>query len=258
MSQKEYYEKEADEERHLYFGKYVFSEESKKTSFPHFHDSLEFIFVREGAYWVHAGTQQRQLFARQCAFIDSFVPHYYRQVGKATVYAVVMDKKLFSNGTFTGYFPDLFPAIQEEDFSVFMRFFDWAEPFILQNEETKTGFANMLAGLLLSFCPLHEKKEDRTARAFAEVLKYLNAHFKENITLSSLAARFSYTKTYFSSLFNRFTGMPLRAYINSRRIGEVMRLKAQDPARSLFSLATECGYENEKTFYRAYAKYHKK
>ena len=116
----------------------------------------------------------------------------------------------------------------------------------------------MFAGLLYEFGPSQERKENKTARAFSEVLRYLNAHYREEITLSSLAARFSYAENYFSALFNDFTGMSLREYVNRRRIAEVLRLKAKNPAASLFSLALDCGYVSEKTFYRALAKYGKK
>ena len=52
--------------------------------------------------------------------------------------------------------------------------------------------------------------------------------------------------------------MSLREYVNRRRIAEVLRLKAKNPAAPLFSLALDCGYVSEKTFYRALAKYGKK
>lgn len=254
----EVYEQAADVSGHLYFARYDFSDTDDPPSFAHFHDSVEFILVREGAYLVHIGTQERLLSAGEIAFADSFVPHFYRTTGAATVYAIVIDKNLFSGDALSSRVFPPFPAISAENFAALTRFFDSCAPYIFANGQTKSGFADMLAGLLYAFCPSQERKENKTARAFAEVLKYLNAHFREDISLSALAARFSYAENYFSALFNDFTGMSLREYVNRRRIAEVLRLKAKDPSASLFSLALDCGYVSEKTFYRALAKYGKK
>lgn len=254
----EFYEKEADVSGHLYFSRYDFSPSDDPPSFAHFHDSVEFIFVREGSYLVHVGAQERLLHAGEIAFADSFVPHFYRAAGKAAVYAIVIDKNLFSGDALSSRTFPPFPAVSAENFDAIMRFFDTCAPYIFLNAQTKAGFSDMLAGLLNEFCPSQERKENKTARTFTEVLKYLNGHFREEITLPSLAARFSYAENYFSALFNAFTGMSLREYVNRRRIAEVLRLKAKNPEQSLFSLALDCGYVSEKTFYRSLAKYGKK
>ena len=77
----EFYEKAADESGHLYFARYDISDGDNRPYFPHFHDSLEFILVREGTYLVHVGAQERLLHAGEIAFVDSFVPHFYRTAG---------------------------------------------------------------------------------------------------------------------------------------------------------------------------------
>lgn len=256
----EYYEKEADENGHLYFDKYVITAESPRASFAHFHDSVEFIFVREGRYEAHVNGQNRLLCAGEFSFADSFSPHFYRVAGDAIVYAVVIDKKLFTGDPFSARVFAPFPDISAKNFAAVMRFFDCTEPLLSPqtkhgSTEIKTGFANLLSGMLYRFCDTQEKKENKTAKVFVEVLKYLNEHFREEITLSYLAAKFSYAENYFSTLFNDFTGMSLREYVNRWRIGEVLRVKARQGDRSLFSIALDCGFTSEKTFYRAYAKY---
>ena len=68
----EFYEKAADESGHLYFARYDISDGDNRPYFPHFHDSPEFILVREGTYLVHVGAQERLLHAGEIAFVDSF------------------------------------------------------------------------------------------------------------------------------------------------------------------------------------------
>lgn len=255
MKTNEYYEKAADVNEHLHFSERVFEDTGGAPMMPHFHDSVEFIFVKEGKYLVNAGSAQRVLKAGEAAFIDSFVPHYYAAKKKATVYAVVIEKKLCRGDLFSTRVFETFPKISEQDFSTIIGFFDSIKGYVFANKQTKAGFANMLIGLLLVYCDTFERKENKTARTFTEVIRYLNDHFKEDVTLKSLAKRFSYAENYFSALFNDFTGMSLREYVNRKRIAEVLRIKSENPNRSLFSVAETCGYTNEKTFYRAYAKY---
>lgn len=257
MNAPEYYEKEADENGHLYFDKYVITAANPHASLAHFHDSVEFIFVREGRYEAHVNGQSRLLSAGEFSFADSFVPHFYRVAGDAIVYAVVIDKKLFTGDALFSRVFAPFPQISAVNFAAIMQLFDCVEPLICAqaSAEIKSGFANMLLGMLFRFCESCEKKENKSARVIADTLKYLNERFREEITLSSLASKFSYAENYFSSLFNHFTGMSLREYVNRRRIGEVLRIKAQQNGRSLFSIALDCGFTSEKTFYRAYAKY---
>ena len=149
----EFYEKAADESGHLYFARYDISDGDNRPYFPHFHDSPEFILVREGTYLVHVGAQERLLHAGEIAFVDSFVPHFYRTAGKAAVYALVIDKNLFSVETLSSrVFPPC-PAVSAENFAVIMRYFDACAPYISANRQTKCGFADMFAGLLYEFCP---------------------------------------------------------------------------------------------------------
>ncbi len=255
MKTNEYYEKEADVHEHLHFSKRVFENTGGAPMMPHFHDSPEFIFVKEGEYLVNAGSLQRVLKAGEAAFIDSFVPHFYGVKKTATVYAVVIEKNLCRGDLFSKRVFAPFPQIPKQGFDEIIGFFEATKDYVFTNKQTKTGFANILTGLLLKYCDTFERKENKTARAFTEVIRYLNDHFKEDVSLKSLAEKFSYAENYFSALFNDFTGMSLREYVNRKRIAEVLRIKSENPNQSLFSVAETCGYTNEKTFYRAYKKY---
>ena len=89
----------------------------------------------------------------------------------------------------------------------------------------------------------------------SDLIKFINENFSGEITLEGLAERFGYTKTYLSEQFNRFAGMPLREYINRRRINEFYRRKRDDPAVPACRIAAEVGFKSLNTFYRALHKY---
>ena len=51
----------------------------------------------------------------------------------------------------------------------------------------------------------------------AEVIRYVDEHYNEKLTLDGLAAHFGYSKYYFSRLFNRTFNCSLTSYVNSVR-----------------------------------------
>ena len=124
-----------------------------------------------------------------------------------------------------------------------------------EDEAIKRGFTDLLLGLMRKFYPMEAVKNAKTTQAFIEVLKYINEHFREEITLGTLADRFGYVKNYLSGLFNKFTGMKLREYINRRRVNEFYRLKGLHPEAPVCLLAEQCGFSSLNTFYRVLHRY---
>ena len=103
-----------------------------------------------------------------------------------------------------------------------------------------------------------DRKHNGEARLLVDALMYINENYRDEITLDEVSRKLGYSKNYFSFLFNKFTGMNLREYINSRRVNEFERLKAANPSVPTYVLAEESGFSNSKTFYRAYKKYKEK
>ena len=95
-----------------------------------------------------------------------------------------------------------------------------------------------------------EVRNRKVTQAFVEVLKYINGNFRSELSLEGLADLFGYSKTYLSGLFNQFTGMKLRDYINRCRINEYYKLKKEQPQAPVCRIAEEVGFNSLNTFYR--------
>lgn len=80
--------------------------------------------------------------------------------------------------------------------------------------------------------------------------RYIDSHYKENISLTGLAKRFGLSRSAFCSVFPQFTGLSLRRYIAQKRILEAQMLIRSRPELSLGQIAAEVGYEDAATFYR--------
>lgn len=85
----------------------------------------------------------------------------------------------------------------------------------------------------------------------AAVSAYCQDHLAEKITLSSAAAAAGLEYTYFSSFFHSAVGVRFGDWLRYQRI-----LKAQALIRtsnhSLSQIAAECGFNNLRTFQRAF------
>ena len=117
------------------------------------------------------------------------------------------------------------------------------------------GFITLLLGVLRQYCGTKARGNDKVTLLIVEIMKYINAHYSENITLEVLSSNFGYEKTYLSRLFNQALGMNLREYLNRCRIAAAVNMKRENPDMPIYKIAEACGYESPNTFYRAYNSY---
>ena len=54
--------------------------------------------------------------------------------------------------------------------------------------------------------------------AMHEVLKYINEHIREKLTLEEVAKRSGYSKWYFCECFKQYAGVTFGEYVRDRRM----------------------------------------
>lgn len=80
--------------------------------------------------------------------------------------------------------------------------------------------------------------------------RYIDQHYDQPLTLTSLAKQFGLSRSAFCSVFPQFTGLSLRRYIAQKRIAQAQLLIRSQPELTLAQIAAEVGYEDTSTFYR--------
>ncbi len=85
------------------------------------------------------------------------------------------------------------------------------------------------------------------------VLDYLNIHFKEDLSISSVAEKFNIDKSYLSHLFKEHTGVSLWTYVIYRRIQIFNNLLIQGGTAE--ENCYKVGFQNYSNFYRLYKKH---
>lgn len=118
---------------------------------------------------------------------------------------------------------------------------------------------NYISSMLIIFSRAYgeqkfSKMEKQSYKKLLQAVKYVDEHFKENITLDSLSSFVAYSKCYFSSVFKKCMGMSVWDYICIKRIEEALLLiKTTD--KKILDIALDCGFNNTANFNKIFKKY---
>lgn len=146
--------------------------------------------------------------------------------------------------------------LQEKLFNIYNNFID--------HSKIKNITIVQLLDILLFLVDLKHKRgeiknvenhmiSDPTNQRIIEVVKYINGHYGEKLTLQSIADIFFFSPYYLSRTFKKITGFGLKDYINQVRIleAEKMLLNTQF---SITKISEIVGYESSTHFGRVFKK----
>ena len=108
----------------------------------------------------------------------------------------------------------------------------------------------LLAHMLhqMTFHPANASSEHSLA---TQIIFYIHEHACENITLSSTAHALGISTSHLSRLFSTQFHINFRRFINVTRINKALEQMC-DPEANLTQICYGCGYENMRTFRRAF------
>lgn len=86
------------------------------------------------------------------------------------------------------------------------------------------------------------------------LLRYIESHYHENITLQSMAKDLGFSRFYLSRIFANKIGYQFNDYINRLRINMAQKLLSETDMPVL-SIALECGFESQRNFNRIFKEY---
>ncbi|MDU4694574.1 MAG: AraC family transcriptional regulator [Paenibacillus sp.] len=240
----------------------------------HFHDAWEIYYLVSGERCYFIKDQIYRICAGDLVLIPVNVLHKTSPSGKLSQ----PHERLLVNFR-TEAVSTLLPGREEELERLFQRYpvlrLNAEEQHLVQpllarmlaeQKEQASGYEDycrlLLAELLLNLLrmahtrPNHDGEEGggkRPYREIAEVARYINAHYEENLSLSELAGRFHLSPYYLSHIFPRVTGLTLVAYINRVRIEEACAL-LRDTELPVTDIAYRVGYQSVTHFGRVFKK----
>ena len=245
---------------------FAVSEGTVPLQFPlHVHPHLEIAHIVKGEIAMQIGTGKYLLTDGDLAVVFPNVPHHYQTLSSEenTRYRII------------NCYPDLLPMHKKqllEKYPVTPVLHDsqihenvwYAERNLLEMEDLKMedserrddNLASSLISLML--CRLLPRMqladyEDAVPDLTSHILAYIDNHFFEEISLSTVADQFGIGRFTLSRIFSNVLGIGFTAYVNSLRINYSKYLLANTDM-NMIQVAVEAGYNNQQTFNRVFKK----
>ena len=106
-----------------------------------------------------------------------------------------------------------------------------------------------------------EVKEYKDSTYYARVSginAYLEENYKKNISLEDVSNHLGLTKSYFCRYFKNITGTSFWNYYTLFRLEKAIELIKNVENENLISIALECGFNNVRSFNKAFKEYYLK
>jgi Transcriptional regulator containing an amidase domain and an AraC-type DNA-binding HTH domain len=235
-------------ENHVYFN--IFRTNS--INFPqHLHSYVEIIYVLEGSLKVGINEKNRLLEKGELAVSFPNDIHSYSTPYSSKAMIALFTPEIINS--FFGSKQEL--TLENPYFTCDEKVYELLELLFeefreLNNEFVVKGLLYAIFGKLETQFAFQNKKYvyDNTIQL---ILKYIEGHFTQRLTLDRLAKELGFSKFYISRLFKIKIGYQFNEYINNLRINLAQSLLTETDS-SILNIAYECGFDSQRSFNRAF------
>ncbi len=218
----------------------------------HFHSNIEVLYIKSGMAEVSIGGEKRVLSAGAVAVAESYVVHSFYKLDDAEIRIVIIpiirvpDFSL-AHRNLTFATPFLEPSAKSEAFAALFEAFIEAKG---QSDMVAKGYAYLLLGMLtdaLGTAPAPHRSKDGVA-VVGQMLRYMDEHYTDQLTLERLAGELGYHKDYLSRVFNETIHTGFCRYLSTMRLRYAVQL-IRTTDLSLEEIADRAGFGNPHSFY---------
>jgi len=213
---------------------------------PHFHTSFEFVYVLSGSLTVHINKCAYELTADNAALILPEEIHWYDTKDKAESYLCIFSPDYLADfSSFVGNAELVNPVFYFDDKKGIERFSDKNCSLYLQK-----AFLYKVCGLAAE-AGMRKTKLTKDNQIVYKMMEYINANYKDTITLKQMAKDLGYNYVYISSFFNKHLSTGFSKFVNEHRINYAKILLKQGNL-NVTQIASECGFLSLRNFNRAF------
>ena len=237
----------------------------------HWHDEIELVYVVRGRIASHCNSDTIYAEAGDFIFVNSNEFHDYSVLeAPISLYCAVMDLSLLQGRYLSSYDSEYITASQKiaifqnhivdskpmKDFFMSM----WAE-----NKEKKIGYEYAIKsdiyGIFSLLLRSHMKytisgKQNRhrtqNVHKINEVIKYIEEHYRDEISLDDMAGVLNFNRFYFCRFFREITGVTPGEFVNNYRIHQAISLMSGCPEMTITSIALKCRFNDPNYFSRTF------
>ena len=217
----------------------------------HFHSHIEFYIVLYGKIEVIVNDKRKILQGGEFSVALSYDAHSYRALGDAKAIYLIIPQSYVKD--FTDQLMgrrEFFPFIDDPE--TVKTVTDAASKLILGgNELTRRGLIFLILGAILDKLPKDESPHLKPHAPSPEILIYVSNHFREEMSLATVAKEFGYSASYLSRMFSETFGISFKKYLTLTRLREAVLL-LQSADMSITECAMESGFSSMRSFYRAF------
>jgi AraC-like DNA-binding protein len=221
---------------------------------PHLHPYVEIVYVVEGTMEVTVNGHATILNVGDVAVCFPNDIHGYTNRDYSKIQLLIFSPEITSS-----YFSKRMNTTLENPFipsslingELSSLFFKLHNEFNKNNNEyVIKGFLYTILGKLDAFFTL-KKSNLSYNNTTQNLLKYIEGHFLENITLESIATALGFSKFYLSRIFSNKIGYQFNDYLNRLRINKAQQLLSETD-KTVTNIALECGFESQRNFNRIF------
>ena len=226
----------------------------------HMHQFSEVMFVKEGEIEVTVDGVTEVAAENDIVIISPFSSHSYTTKSHCKVWLSVFSNDLISDfinekSEYTSSRGAIFHPTDELIAFIEKKLPDTKEVQIYYSEQTKPQFKRLKSILYPiyeeyeSAVPIRDKKPKK--ELLSEILLWINAHYKENVSLDDVANALGYTSGYVSHRLKQIDNLNFRGIVNSFRVEEAKILLGMTKKR-IIDIAIEVGFMSERSFHRTF------
>ena len=93
--------------------------------------------------------------------------------------------------------------------------------------------------------------QDESHKNYMQAILYIDSHYNENLTLQDVADTLSFSLSYTSKLFKKFTGISFIKYLSSVRIRASLE-DLLEGIKTISEISNDCGMPNAKAYTEAF------
>lgn len=219
----------------------------------HFHTNIELFIVKKGSYEVSRNGEYFTLTENQIAFFDHYDLHSYQNKGAIGDDCVVIIPSNYSAEFDANRKGNAAETVITDSVLVdkILAVIDDLIPY-KHDKYYSLAYINYILALIgqkLTFTRNNAEFISET-EYIRKILIYINEHFRENISSTTLADYIGYSREYTSRLFNKYIKESIPSYINKIRADYINSQKAEAGSRNLTALILDAGFNHPSSYYR--------
>jgi len=228
---------------------------SEQLSFPeHLHSHTEFLYIIEGETQISIEDTAYDMKQGDCAIIFPEQIHSYRATAHNRLWLLIFDPNLagplqYTLQKFRPKHPYLSkPSVPEDICLAIERLYALD---IQKNPALGCAWIQVILSLLLPMLELTEENQPKSEGLTYQLVHYMTEHFREPLSLDSLAKALHVNKYYLSHTFSEKLHMSFPQYLNYLRAeyaADAIHL-SQKPLPHIWE---EAGFSSQRSFNRAF------